>query len=107
MAGPDIVLYIGKVVTMDEKFSIAEALAVRYGRIQKVGSKAEIRALCDSNTKERDLEGRAVFPGFINTHPHIKYIKWSLSRSVPFSRVWAAGEGPRHPNVFRTILKKR
>ena len=62
---PDLVLFNGKIVTVDEDFSIAEAVAV--------GSNAEIRALVGQNTEERDLQGRTVLPGFIDPHVHFAH----------------------------------
>ncbi len=83
--GPEIVFYNGKVVTVDERFSIAEALAVRDGKFQRVGSNPEIRALSDSNTEEIDLRGRTVFPGFIDTHPHVVHTGMGRASQLPLT----------------------
>jgi predicted amidohydrolase YtcJ len=66
----DIVLVNGKVVTVDDRFSIAQALAVRGGRIIKVGTSAEIEALKGAQTRVIDLAGRTVIPGLIDNHAH-------------------------------------
>ena len=42
---PDLVLVNGKIVTVDDRFTIAQALAIRGERIVKVGTTAEIEAL--------------------------------------------------------------
>ena len=42
---PDTVLVNGKIVTVDDRFTIAQALAIKGGRIVKVGTTAEIEAL--------------------------------------------------------------
>ena len=42
---PDLILHHGKIVTVDAKFSIAEAVAIRDGRIVKVGSNRDVLAL--------------------------------------------------------------
>jgi len=81
--GPDIVFFNGKVATVDENFSIAEALAIRDGRFQKVGSSSEIRALSDSNTEELDLKGKTVCPGFIDTHPHMIHAGMGRASYLP------------------------
>lgn len=70
--GPcDTVLYNGRVVTVDNEFSTAEAVAVGEGKFLKVGGDDEVRTLADRDTKEIDLEGKTVVPGFIDTHPHM------------------------------------
>lgn len=68
--GVDLVLLNGKVVTVDPSDTIAEAVAVRDGRIVKVGSTAEIRRLAGRRSRVIDLEGKTVLPGFIDSHEH-------------------------------------
>ena len=70
---PDLVLFNGKIVTVDEDFSIAEAVAIKDGRFVAVGTNAEIRALVGQNTEERDLQGQTVLPGFIDPHVHFAH----------------------------------
>ena len=43
-AAQDIVLFNGKIVTVDDRFTIAQALAIRGGRVVKVATTAEIEA---------------------------------------------------------------
>lgn len=49
---------------------VAEALAVKSGVIQKVGTDREVRALRGSGTEVVRLQGRMVVPGFIDSHTH-------------------------------------
>ncbi|MCK4582252.1 amidohydrolase family protein, partial [Candidatus Bathyarchaeota archaeon] len=67
----DLVLVNGKVVTMDPAESIAEAVAVKYNRIEKVGTTAEVLELKGDDTEVIDLGGRTVVPGFIDSHCHM------------------------------------
>ena len=67
---PDQILFNGKVLTVDEDFSIASAIAIRGERIVAVGDDEEIRALAGADTEQTDLEGRTVIPGFIDNHIH-------------------------------------
>ncbi len=69
-ARADIVLTNGKVITVDEKFSIAQAVAIRGDRIAAVGTNQQINALAGPNTRRIDLRGRALMPGFIDNHAH-------------------------------------
>ncbi len=71
MAAPaDMVLYNGKVLTVDKAFSVKQAVAVKDGKILAVGG-AEIAR--DYTAPVRiDLKGRTLLPGFIDSHLHIQ-----------------------------------
>lgn len=66
----DVVLRGGKVVTMDAKRTIAQAVAVRAGRIAFVGSDADAAKRIGTHTKVIDLGGRMLMPGFVDAHLH-------------------------------------
>jgi predicted amidohydrolase YtcJ len=69
--GPvDVILTGGKVITVDEKFTIAQAIAVKGDRIVAVGSNDDISSLSGPATRRIDLAGRAVVPGMIDNHAH-------------------------------------
>jgi predicted amidohydrolase YtcJ len=67
----DVVLYNGKVVTVDTRESIAEAVAVKPGKLPAVGSNEEVMPLTEAETEAIDLRGSTVIPGFIESHCHI------------------------------------
>ncbi len=77
----DIVLYNGKIVTVDAQFSIAQGIAARDGKILKVGRDADILPLAGPNTRRINLQGRAVIPGLIDTHSHLH--EYGLDRFAP------------------------
>jgi predicted amidohydrolase YtcJ len=66
----DLVLYNGKVVTVDSAFSIAHAVAIRGDRIVAVGDDARVQALAGARTRRIDLAGRTVIPGLMDGHLH-------------------------------------
>ena len=66
----DTILMNGKIVTLDEQSSLAEALAIRDDKIIAVSASAEIARLADANTRVIDLAGRTVIPGLIDSHIH-------------------------------------
>ena len=61
----DIILINGKVITADNDFSIAEAVAIRDGKFLAVGDSNDILPLAGPNTRRIDLQGKSVTPGFI------------------------------------------
>jgi len=69
-APADLVLTNGKIITVDNRFAIAQAVAIRGERIAAVGTNAEIARLAGPATRRIDLRGRAVVPGFIDNHAH-------------------------------------
>src|SRR5215471_11660901 len=66
----DIVLLNGKIVTVDDRFMVAEALAIRGERILAVGSNAEVEKHKGPLTRVVDLNRRTVIPGLIDNHAH-------------------------------------
>jgi predicted amidohydrolase YtcJ len=67
---PSHVFHSGRLVTVDPKFRIADAMAIRDGRILAVGTDAEIVALAGQGTERIDLGGKTVLPGLIDSHVH-------------------------------------
>jgi len=68
---PDLILSNGKIITVDGRFSIAQALAIRGDRFVAVGTNQEIAQLAGPNTRKIDLGGKAVIPGLIDAHAHL------------------------------------
>ncbi len=69
--GPDLILFNGKVITVDDRFSIADAIAVKGDRIIGVGAGDEFRRYADDHTRLIDASGSAVIPGLIDAHAHM------------------------------------
>src|SRR2546427_202980 len=78
-AYPDMIVYNGKVVTMDDiSFglnkpigTIAQAMAIRGNQIQAIGNNDRILRMAGPKTDKVDLKGRMVMPGIVDTHTHI------------------------------------
>lgn len=70
-AGPPTAIYHhAQILTVDERFTVAEAMAVRDDRIIATGSDDQVLKLARPNTALVDLEGRTVLPGLIDSHVH-------------------------------------
>ena len=65
----DLIVYNAKVYTVDSSFSTAEALAVKGGKIEAVGSSSELLEKYDA-TERLDAGGKTIYPGFIDAHAH-------------------------------------
>ena len=68
----DLILTNGKIITVNDTFQIAQAVAVKGTRIIAVGSNAEVQKLAGPNTNRIDLKGKSVVPGFIDNHAHFQ-----------------------------------
>ena len=81
----DLILHNGKIVTVDERFTIAQAVAVKKGKFLAVGKEKEILKFAGPETIKIDLKGKTVLPGLIDTHNQTLYhsLKRYASRSVP------------------------
>lgn len=82
---PDLVLTGAEVRTVDAEDSLAEALAVKDGRIVAVGSAAEVAALSGSNTRTVDLAGKTVIPGIQDSHIHFLPLGRDITSGVELS----------------------
>jgi predicted amidohydrolase YtcJ len=70
-ADADLILHSGKIITADATFSIAEAVAVKDGRIVAVGRTSDVLARERGvKTQVIDLKGQTVLPGLTDTHMH-------------------------------------
>ena len=66
----DLILLNGKIITVDDQFHIAQAVAIKGSRIVAVGKNAEVRKQAAAGAKVIDLKGRTVIPGLIDNHSH-------------------------------------
>jgi predicted amidohydrolase YtcJ len=67
---PDLVYYNAKVVTVDDRFSYAQAVAIRGDTFTAVGTNESVRRLAGPNTRQVDLRGMTVVPGLTDNHLH-------------------------------------
>jgi len=66
----DLIISGGDFWTGSDEISVAEALAVKNGRIIAIGSNSDINRYRGSSTRFIDATGNMVIPGFIDNHTH-------------------------------------
>ncbi|HQU59412.1 MAG TPA: amidohydrolase family protein [Saprospiraceae bacterium] len=74
----DKILFNGNFYTVEEDTPLAEAIAIKDGRILLVGSNDEVEALQGKHTERIDLNGQFAMPGFIEGHGHFSSLGSSL-----------------------------
>ena len=78
-AAADTIFINGDVVTMDAQGAVAAAVAVKDGRIAHVGNSEDLLACRSAATEIVDLHGRALLPGFIDSHSHVSMVAAKLA----------------------------
>jgi predicted amidohydrolase YtcJ len=61
----------GKIVAVDERFSVAQAVAVDGGRVAATGTTARVLAGAGPRAAVANLGGRTVIPGLIDNHDRL------------------------------------
>jgi len=79
----DTILVDGRIITLDSKSTVAQAVAIDDGKIIAIGSSEDMKKHADQRTKIIDLGGRTVVPGLIDSHIHA--LRAGLTYSVELS----------------------
>jgi predicted amidohydrolase YtcJ len=118
---PDLILFNGRVHTMDARNTVATTVTIRNGRFAAVGNAAP-RGAASPATQAIDLRGRTVVPGLIDTHLHgldtadrpgyhaldvesatsirdVQEVLAAHRRTVPEGQ-WITAIGAAHPNLW-------
>jgi predicted amidohydrolase YtcJ len=73
---PSLVLANSKILTLDSRCTVAEALAIRDGKILPVGdNSATIWSMASGQIRTIDRGGKTVVPELTDTHAHFKAAK--------------------------------
>jgi predicted amidohydrolase YtcJ len=102
-AGADLIVRDAKILTMDDSGHIAEAMAVRDGKILAVGSNAEVEKCSSADTRVVDLKGKTVLPGLIDVHTHA--IEWT--KGIVRNQIDATYPGMKSIGELAAEVKKR
>jgi len=76
---PDLILTNGRFYTLDAGSTVAQAVAIKDGRIVTVGADVQVGTLAGSGTPTLDLGGSAVIPGIFDSHNHFLEVGAKLS----------------------------
>lgn len=117
----DMILINGKIITVDQNFTITDAVAISSDIIVATGTSKKIRRLADNHTKIIDLKGKTVIPGLIESHAHPEQASVSeLEDEIPDVHTikqlltWIKGQADKktkgewivHPKLFFTRLNE-
>ncbi|MEX0681160.1 MAG: amidohydrolase [Balneolales bacterium] len=84
----DLIVVNGRILTVDQTFSDAEAVAIRDGIFIAVGSNDEVEPYIGTGTTVIDAAGKTVIPGLIETHTHAtRVVSRELASGVPFEQL--------------------
>ncbi len=83
----------GTILTMEDAYPTAEAIAIRGEKIEAVGSDVEILALAHESAVRIDLAGRTLMPGFVDAHTHLLNDHRSQGLSLDEAQVQALRNG--------------
>jgi predicted amidohydrolase YtcJ len=73
--GPaDTALINGKVITVNPSDAVAQAVSIKNGFIQAVGTTDELRSRINTTTQVLDLQGKTLTPGLIDSHCHLRLV---------------------------------
>ncbi len=77
---PDLILTNARVLTMDQRYPRADAVAIKDSRILWVGSSSELRTSGSWNVRKFDCAGGSLLPGFHDAHIHLlSYASYALA----------------------------
>ena len=118
----DLIVINAKVITMDARSTVAQAVAIRGGRFVAVGSNEEVKRIANGSTQVIDARSHAVIPGLIDSHVHAlgvasaemtqpfrnltsiadiqQWVRQRASSVKPGTWIWS-------PRVFPTRIKER
>ena len=68
--GADLVLHSGVIYTVDINYSVAQAIAIKEGRIVYVGPNEGVNRFSGANTRVVDLQNKMIMPGMQDVHIH-------------------------------------
>jgi len=79
---PDLIVHNGKILTVDENFRTAEAVAIRDGVFLAVGTNQGILPLRGPATRTIDLQGKTVIPGFVASDADNDFVGGNLYKET-------------------------
>ncbi|KAL4563562.1 hypothetical protein LXL04_027605 [Taraxacum kok-saghyz] len=76
----DLLVTNGTIYTSDSSLPFADSMAIRDGRILRIGNYSFVQEMSGYGTRELNLEGKVVVPGFIDSHVHLLFGGLQMAR---------------------------
>ena len=99
------IFFDAKVFTGDPQNPYAEAVAIRGDKILAVGNLSEVAKAGSTKAERIDLEGKSLFPGFIDSHSHSIDGGLSLISADASEKVESLGDLPAFAKQAKTTGK--
>lgn len=90
----------GTVIPSDGKTPTQDAVLIKNGLVDAVGSKEELLSRSDSNTRQMDVDGAFVLPGLVDTHPHAMHFSTLAMVMVDLS------DAQNHDDIVKRIQER-
>ena len=97
----EIILHNGKILTVNDRFEVAEAAAIEGHRISAAGRNSDVLKLAGPATLVLDLKGKTVVPGLIDTHRHLQ-----MQAESAYGKELDPAELGRYPVDWRGVRSK-
>jgi predicted amidohydrolase YtcJ len=104
----DAIYFGGDILTMEgNEAQYADAVAIKDGKIIFVGSKSEAEKFHGDKTEMKDLEGKTMMPGFVETHVHPSIAATMLPNEIIAANDWVLPDGTKKAVVGHEAYIKR
>ena len=79
----DLILYNAQIYTMDEALPVASAIAIDGNKIVTTGDDKTLLRFATAKTKTRNMKGKTILPGFVDSHSHIALAGSLIKDMIP------------------------
>src|SRR6266508_4185625 len=81
----DLLIRNGRIYTMDDADTLAQAVLIHGGCVAAVGSQRDVEQMARAGTPTLDLDGAFAVPGLLDTHPHLLHYG---ALEQPLIKIW-------------------
>nr|XP_043619515.1 protein LONG AFTER FAR-RED 3 isoform X2 [Erigeron canadensis] len=91
----ELMIRNGSIYTSDSSLPFADSMAILHSRVLRIGTYSFVKQVSGDGTKELNLEGKIVVPGFIDSHVHL------IPGGLQMARVKVRGVNSKHDFILK------